>query len=411
MMPATAMSNNALDFLFDSPSAAPQLPVSVISTSIPPSSPAPQSPAPTISLAHSMQSPQTTSIQHINPAATSLWATSAPATTQTPPSSADQSLNVQNLQFGRLLQMLETLNTTTAQILHRVEGMDGRLSTLEGSMKEVLTHQRSMQMQLKDDRKSSISAPIPVSTPAPAPTPAPVPAPAPVVASMPVPSPVGPMHHMPVGFAPAPPYLSYPAPMPMHMGMMPHMPQLVPVTHIKQDSDHRSGGAGGDSDAELARKLQASFDAETSPAAARASNNVRSAPPPPRANPSSGGPLQECPVCQLKLPQEELNTHVELHFAEQDGDHPAGATGKDGKDSKPGFFSKLFNKDDKSGATATPAPATPAPSVSKPAATTQPARTVAATPQYRPSASNQTYGYPGTMQPPQQYMYYPQLDH
>eukprot|EP01112_Ceratiomyxa_fruticulosa_P018250 TRINITY_DN5804_c0_g1_i1.p1 TRINITY_DN5804_c0_g1~~TRINITY_DN5804_c0_g1_i1.p1 ORF type:complete len:531 (+),score=176.79 TRINITY_DN5804_c0_g1_i1:418-2010(+) len=329
-------------------------------------------------------------------------------------SNAAPELNVQVLQIGRLIQMLEVITSTSNQVLNRVEGMEGRLTSLETSVKEILTNQRSLNMQLKDtevpltlkkstansnanntaannNNANNVNTASPISTPPPPPL-----------------------------SNPAPYQMGYFPPM---MGMPPHpmmpMPgQLVPVTHIKEPgvpvSSSTPGGPGSyDSDLELAKKLQATFDSESP-------QNQQQQPPqqqhPKPVSRPAPRDLQECPMCALKLPVGELESHVAGHFEEDLANDKV--VKKEEPKQQPGFFSKLFSKgeEEKKGATPTPSsntnptpnttsnPSTNNSNANRPASTSVGASSNN-TNTYRPPASN-TPSYPGSY-PRNQYYYQP----
>ncbi len=102
-------------------------------------------------------------------------------------------------------------------------------------------------------------------------------------------------------------------------------------------------------DMELAKKLQAEFDSQTSSTSQSSTASQPKPIPVSKPPPSSSSGMQECPMCQKGVPIADLPAHVEQHLEDDEGKRAAGskpgqpATAK--KEEK-GLFSKLFGKNE-----------------------------------------------------------------
>lgn len=128
-----------------------------------------------------------------------------------------------------------------------------------------------------------------------------------------------------------------------------------------------------DSDAELAKKLQAEFEHESAKATTTKKPELKAV-------------QEECPVCQKKISSKEFNDHVNECLDKASKDDKNGA--------QSGFFSRFFTK--KTDAPATTAPEkTEVPLVKKPAPTTQTPAQITPPPMY---PAFQPYMMPQTVQ-------------
>jgi len=144
---------------------------------------------------------------------------------------------------------------------------------------------------------------------------------------------------------------------PVMMPATSHMPALVPVTHISNRGSRIDQRADSyDADLELAKKLQAEFDADSKPSTSSTSSSSSQSSqysqpkPQPVAQPAkSSSGQQECPICGHRVTLADLEAHVEQHFEDEEAKKAPAKPGEktiSKTEAKAGFFAKFFGKEE-----------------------------------------------------------------